>query len=351
MRPALDRRTCLRDHPDRLRPFPERRQGRRPRARRSSGPTSGAALAPGHGLRRKAADAPRLGAVAASTRRARSSEVTTARRRAGRRRAAGRARRAWARRRRATRRTTGGPAPRAPAPRSARLTGRRRSPSSLPGTTAEAVGAAAEGALLGAYAVRRPPRRLSAKPPSRPVVAAGRRPRATAPSAPPSSVPRRSAEAVSLHPRPGQHRRPTCSTPRRFAESVAARAKGSTVKVEVLWTRRPLAKAGVRRHRRRRPGLGQPAADRRPHLHAGPGHSRTPHLAFVGKGITFDSGGLCIKPATGMVTMKSDMAGAAAVAGGDPRHRRARPARRRHRLPRPRREHAELAGAAPRATS
>jgi leucyl aminopeptidase len=37
-------------------------------------------------------------------------------------------------------------------------------------------------------------------------------------------------------------------------------------------------------------------------------------LALVGKGITFDSGGLCIKPATGMVTMKSDMAGAAAVA-------------------------------------
>ena len=38
-------------------------------------------------------------------------------------------------------------------------------------------------------------------------------------------------------------------------------------------------------------------------------------IAFVGKGITFDSGGLCIKPATGMLTMKSDMAGAAAVAG------------------------------------
>jgi leucyl aminopeptidase len=37
-------------------------------------------------------------------------------------------------------------------------------------------------------------------------------------------------------------------------------------------------------------------------------------LAFVGKGITFDSGGLSLKPATGMVTMKCDMAGAAAVA-------------------------------------
>ena len=37
-------------------------------------------------------------------------------------------------------------------------------------------------------------------------------------------------------------------------------------------------------------------------------------MALVGKGITFDSGGLCIKPAAGMLTMKSDMAGAAAVA-------------------------------------
>ncbi len=37
------------------------------------------------------------------------------------------------------------------------------------------------------------------------------------------------------------------------------------------------------------------------------------HLALIGKGITFDSGGLSIKPASGMQTMKSDMAGAAAV--------------------------------------
>jgi leucyl aminopeptidase len=36
-------------------------------------------------------------------------------------------------------------------------------------------------------------------------------------------------------------------------------------------------------------------------------------LAFVGKGITFDSGGLSIKPGQSMMTMKCDMAGAAAV--------------------------------------
>ena len=38
-------------------------------------------------------------------------------------------------------------------------------------------------------------------------------------------------------------------------------------------------------------------------------------LVFVGKGVTFDSGGISIKPSQGMDEMKGDMAGAAAVAG------------------------------------
>ncbi len=38
-----------------------------------------------------------------------------------------------------------------------------------------------------------------------------------------------------------------------------------------------------------------------------------PHVVFVGKGITFDSGGLSLKPPQAMETMKLDMAGAAAV--------------------------------------
>jgi leucyl aminopeptidase len=38
-------------------------------------------------------------------------------------------------------------------------------------------------------------------------------------------------------------------------------------------------------------------------------------LAFVGKGVTFDSGGISIKPAQGMEEMKFDMAGAGAVIG------------------------------------
>ncbi|HEX4687653.1 MAG TPA: leucyl aminopeptidase family protein [Nocardioides sp.] len=40
---------------------------------------------------------------------------------------------------------------------------------------------------------------------------------------------------------------------------------------------------------------------------------RAPRVVLVGKGITFDSGGLSIKPAEGMTTMKRDMTGGAVV--------------------------------------
>jgi leucyl aminopeptidase len=48
--------------------------------------------------------------------------------------------------------------------------------------------------------------------------------------------------------------------------------------------------------------------------HNPPGVTSGPVLALVGKGITFDSGGISIKPAEGMEKMKDDMAGGAAVA-------------------------------------
>jgi len=63
-------------------------------------------------------------------------------------------------------------------------------------------------------------------------------------------------------------------------------------------------------------GVGQ-GSTRPPRLvkvsYAPDGASR--HLALVGKGITFDSGGLSLKPAGGMVGMKYDMTGAATVLG------------------------------------
>jgi leucyl aminopeptidase len=45
-----------------------------------------------------------------------------------------------------------------------------------------------------------------------------------------------------------------------------------------------------------------------------PGAPKTPVLGLVGKGITFDTGGISIKPADGMDRMKDDMSGGAAVA-------------------------------------
>src|SRR5206468_3628621 len=45
------------------------------------------------------------------------------------------------------------------------------------------------------------------------------------------------------------------------------------------------------------------------------GKSGAAPVAFVGKGVTFDTGGISIKPAAGMEAMKWDMGGAGAVAG------------------------------------
>jgi leucyl aminopeptidase len=51
------------------------------------------------------------------------------------------------------------------------------------------------------------------------------------------------------------------------------------------------------------------------HLIYSPAGKSKKTLCFVGKGITFDSGGISIKPTQGMEAMKDDMAGAAAVIG------------------------------------
>lgn len=62
-------------------------------------------------------------------------------------------------------------------------------------------------------------------------------------------------------------------------------------------------------------GVGQGSANppRLLHISYTPKGAIKKRFAFVGKGITFDSGGLALKPALGMEAMKSDMSGAAAV--------------------------------------
>ena len=44
-----------------------------------------------------------------------------------------------------------------------------------------------------------------------------------------------------------------------------------------------------------------------------PADARGPHLGYVGKAVTFDTGGISIKPSAKMQEMKFDMSGGAAV--------------------------------------
>ena len=62
-------------------------------------------------------------------------------------------------------------------------------------------------------------------------------------------------------------------------------------------------------------GVGQGSANppRLLHISYTPKGAIKKRYAFIGKGITFDTGGLALKPALGMEAMKSDMSGAAAV--------------------------------------
>ena len=62
-------------------------------------------------------------------------------------------------------------------------------------------------------------------------------------------------------------------------------------------------------------GLGSPHRARVAVLEWHGGDAKTKPIAFVGKGVTFDSGGLSLKPAKSMEDMKWDMAGSAAVVG------------------------------------
>ncbi len=62
-------------------------------------------------------------------------------------------------------------------------------------------------------------------------------------------------------------------------------------------------------------GMGSASAPRLVHLRYRPAGAKKGPVALVGKGVTFDSGGLDIKPAAGMRLMKKDMGGSAAVAG------------------------------------
>jgi leucyl aminopeptidase len=103
---------------------------------------------------------------------------------------------------------------------------------------------------------------------------------------------------------------PSHLTPDSFTQRFKKLAAGSGVKVEILNDSqlRKLGYGGII-------GVGQGSANppRLLHLSYTPKKKSAKRYAFVGKGITFDTGGLALKPAQGMEAMKSDMSGAAAV--------------------------------------
>jgi leucyl aminopeptidase len=87
------------------------------------------------------------------------------------------------------------------------------------------------------------------------------------------------------------------------AENVAREygaAFGAIVGDELLTQNYPLIHA-----------VGRAAAQAPRLLHLSWGEANAPRLALVGKGVCFDTGGLDIKPSTGMRLMKKDMGGAA----------------------------------------
>ena len=187
------------------------------------------------------------------------------------------------------------------------LTGVRSLGLVLPTDADGALAAVAEGALLGAYAFDRYRALPEEARPAATVQVLVAKPREAAARA---AVERAIVVARAVHGvRDLVNTAPLDLYPAAFADTARTLARSAKVKVEVL-DEAALAEGGYG-------GL----------LAVGQGSSRPPRLvrltwsplragrsvALVGKGITFDSGGLSIKPAKGMEAMKSDMAGAAAV--------------------------------------
>jgi leucyl aminopeptidase len=168
--------------------------------------------------------------------------------------------------------------------------------------------AASEGALLGAYDFvqykssldgRRPPvRAISVVVP------------AAADKAAKAEVKRATAVATAVHrSRDWINTPPNDLRPPSFADQAAAAAEKAGLEVEVL-DERALKRGGYGGILA--VGGGSAAPPRLVRITYSPRGAKK-HVVLVGKGITFDTGGISIKPASGMHEMKSDMSGAASV--------------------------------------
>jgi leucyl aminopeptidase len=187
------------------------------------------------------------------------------------------------------------------------LSGTKKAAFALPVADAAAAEAIAEGALLGAYAFTVYQENGSGKAPLAEVALTGAKPRDKAYKA---AAERATAVVAEVNrARDLINMPPNDLNPESFAAQVKAAAKEYGLKVEVL-DEKALAKGGYGGI----VGVGQGSANP-PRLvkvsYVSPKAKK--HLAFVGKGITYDSGGISLKPAGHNETMKCDMSGAAAV--------------------------------------
>ncbi|MGW2601732.1 leucyl aminopeptidase [Streptomyces klenkii] len=197
------------------------------------------------------------------------------------------------------------------------LTGTKKAGFALPVEDAEAASAVAEGALLGAYSYRpggNGPAKKGGKDdkaaksaPLAEIALLGAKPRDKAFKA---AADRAVTVAEEINKaRDLVNMPPNDLDPKTFAAAAQTAGKEFGLKVEVL-DEKALLKGGFGGIM----GVGR-GSDAPPRLvriaYTHPKAEKT--LAFVGKGITYDSGGISLKPAGHNETMKCDMAGAAAV--------------------------------------
>ena len=170
----------------------------------------------------------------------------------------------------------------------------------------DAAQALAEGAALGAYRFNRYKSNGSAPPsPVERVLVSGKGGATIQKALDRGSA---IAEAVALA-RDLVNTPPRDMTPMRMAETALAASEQEGLKVEV-WDEKKIAKERLGGLMAVAAGSDEPA--RLIRMEWAPANARST-IYLVGKGITFDSGGLNIKSYEGMLTMKCDMAGAAAV--------------------------------------
>ncbi|MET9500294.1 leucyl aminopeptidase [Streptomyces sp. NPDC006622] len=193
------------------------------------------------------------------------------------------------------------------------LAGCKKAAFALPVADAADLGAVAEGVALGAYSFDaykeqgKDAKAKTGKAPLAEAVLLGGKPRDAAHKA---ALVRAAAVTEELNrARDLINMPPNDLDPEAFAAVARTAAKEHGIKVQVL-DEKALAKGGyggilgV--------GAGSAAPPRLVKLSYTSSKARK-HLAFVGKGITYDSGGISLKPAGHNETMKCDMSGAAAV--------------------------------------